>query len=141
MAAYQLVLTTCPDAKLAETLARALVEDRLAACINIVSSVQSVYRWKGRVESASERLLIIKIRAADYAAVQRRIGELHSYELPEAPNRIHRGRGIVGALCAVAARRGKAAGTARPTDSVGNPHGAVLGAFPHQPVLRDHRPH
>ena len=80
---YQLVLTTCPDAKAADMIARSLVENRLAACVNIVSSIQSVYRWQGQVESATEHLLVIKIREADYAAVQRRIAELHSYELPE----------------------------------------------------------
>lgn len=81
--AFQLVLTTCPDATTADMIARTLVEDRLAACVNVLPPMQSVYRWKGRVESAEERLLVVKIRAADYAAVQRRIGELHSYELPE----------------------------------------------------------
>src|ERR1051325_1598413 len=81
--AYQLVLTTCPDANIADMIARSLVEDRLAACVNILSPVQSIYRWKGQVESATEHLLVIKVRAADYAAVERRIGELHSYELPE----------------------------------------------------------
>lgn len=80
---YQLVLTTCPDAQLADTLARALVEDHLAACVNILPPMQSVYRWKGQIESAGEQLLIIKTRTIDYAKVQRRIGELHSYELPE----------------------------------------------------------
>jgi periplasmic divalent cation tolerance protein len=80
---YQLVLTTCANIGLAEALARALVEDRLAACVNILPSMQSVYRWKGQIESASEQLLVIKTRTIDYASVQRRIGELHSYELPE----------------------------------------------------------
>ncbi|SRR6266481_306405 len=80
---YQLVLTTCPDTGLAETLARTLVEDHLAACVNILPTMESVYRWKGQIESAQEHLLIIKTRTIDYARVQRRIGELHSYELPE----------------------------------------------------------
>jgi periplasmic divalent cation tolerance protein len=82
-ASYQLVLTTCPDIELAQRMARTLVEERLAACVNILPPMQSVYRWRGQIESASEQLLVIKTRVDDYAAVQRRIQELHSYELPE----------------------------------------------------------
>ena len=80
---YQLILTTCPDAPLAETIARTLVQERLAACVNMLPPMRSVYRWQGQIESAQEQLLIIKARAADYAAVERRIRELHSYEVPE----------------------------------------------------------
>lgn len=80
---YQLVLTTCPTQELALTLANALVKEGLAACVNILPPMQSVYRWKGQVESAAEQLLVIKTTAANYAAVERRIRELHSYELPE----------------------------------------------------------
>lgn len=80
---YQLVLTTCPDAELAETIARALVKERLAACVNVLPPMRSVYRWRGRIESAQEQLLIVKTRVADYTAVQQRICELHSYEVPE----------------------------------------------------------
>lgn len=80
---YQLVITTCPDAPLAETIARALVGERLAACVNVLPPMQSVYRWRGQIESATEQLLIVKTRVADYGAVQQRIGELHTYELPE----------------------------------------------------------
>lgn len=80
---YQLVLTTCPDAAVAERIARTLVEERLAACVNILPPMQSIYRWKTQVETASEQLLIIKTRRRDYSLVERRIRELHSYELPE----------------------------------------------------------
>lgn len=80
---YRLVLTTCPDAQLANRLAQVLVQERLAACVNVLPAMQSVYRWRGQVESASEQLLIIKIRADDYAAVEQRIRALHTYELPE----------------------------------------------------------
>ncbi len=80
---YQLVLTTCPDAKTARRLARALVGERLAACVNIVPIEQSVYRWKGRIESARERLLVIKSERRAYAAIERRLRALHPYELPE----------------------------------------------------------
>ena len=80
---YRLVLTTCPDAEMANRIAQALVQERLAACANVLPAMQSIYRWRGQVESASEHLLIIKIRAADYPAVEQRIRALHSYELPE----------------------------------------------------------
>lgn len=80
---YQLVITTCPDDELAESLATTLVKEGLAACVNILPAVRSIYRWRGKVESAEERLLIVKSRVEDYAAVERRITELHSYELPE----------------------------------------------------------
>ena len=80
---YQLVLTTSPDAQTAETIARTLVEEELAACVNVLPPMASVYRWRNAVETASEQLLIAKIRAADYDAVEQRIVQLHPYELPE----------------------------------------------------------
>jgi periplasmic divalent cation tolerance protein len=80
---HQLVLTTCPNAEVADRIARTLVEERLAACVNVMPPMHSVYRWKDAVETASEQLLIIKIRAADYTAVEQRIRSLHTYELPE----------------------------------------------------------
>ncbi len=80
---YQLVLTTCPDAAAAERIAHALVSERLAACVNILPIAQSVYLWKGRIESAAEQLLIIKSMTRAYRAIQKRILELHPYELPE----------------------------------------------------------
>lgn len=80
---YQLVLTTCPDAGAAERLAQALVQERLAACVNILPITKSIYRWKGRVESAAEQLLIVKSMTDAYGAIQNRIRELHPYELPE----------------------------------------------------------
>ncbi len=81
--AYQLVLTTCPDAEAAGRIAHALVSEGLAACINILPVVQSVYRWKGKVETAAEQLLVIKSRTRAYRQIERRLLELHPYELPE----------------------------------------------------------
>lgn len=81
--AYQLVLTTCPNQEAADRVAKALVEERLAACVNVLPPMQSTYRWRGKVEAANEQLLIIKTKTADYSRVERRITELHSYELPE----------------------------------------------------------
>lgn len=80
---YQLVLTTCPDAEAAERIAQALVTERLAACVNILPVAKSIYLWKGRVESAAEQLLVIKSHARTFRAIQKRILELHPYELPE----------------------------------------------------------
>jgi len=78
-----LILSTCPDQATAERLAEALVERGLAACVNIVPGIQSVYRWRGQVEKAGELLLLIKARADAFAAVRDCITELHPYELPE----------------------------------------------------------
>jgi periplasmic divalent cation tolerance protein len=80
---HQLILTTCPNAEVAGRIAKTLVDERLAACVNVLPPMHSVYRWKGTVEQASEQLLIIKSRRDDYAAVERRIRDLHTYELPE----------------------------------------------------------
>ena len=78
-----LVLTTAGDEAEARTIARELVERRLAACVNIVPRVQSVYRWEGKIETAEEFLLIIKTNKTRGADVQAAIRELHSYDLPE----------------------------------------------------------
>src|SRR6185503_16364195 len=77
-----IVLTTI-DPKAAEKLASTLVEERVAACVNVVPRVTSVYRWKGRVERAGESLLVVKTSDARVAQLVRRIGELHPYEVPE----------------------------------------------------------
>lgn len=79
----QLVLTTCPNRRAANRIAHALVGERLAACVNIVPIAQSVYRWRGRVESASEFLLVIKSLKRTYKKLEKRLCALHPYELPE----------------------------------------------------------
>ena len=78
-----LVVTNLPSRESAETLARSLVEQRLAACVNILPPCRSVYRWQGAVESASEIPLLIKTRAECYAALEAAIRRLHPYEVPE----------------------------------------------------------
>ncbi len=78
----KIVLTTAGSREEAETIARALVERRLAACVNVVP-VQSVYRWKEKVEDAPEWLLLIKTTAEAFEEVEAAIRELHSYDLPE----------------------------------------------------------
>jgi len=79
----RVVLTTVPDAEVGARLARTLVEERLAACVNLVPGVQSFYRWQGQLEVAAELLLVVKTRADRSAALAARIQALHPYELPE----------------------------------------------------------
>jgi periplasmic divalent cation tolerance protein len=79
----RLVLTTCGSLEEARTIARALVERELAACVNIVPQVESVYRWQGEVETATEHLLVIKTTVEIFDDVRDALIELHSYELPE----------------------------------------------------------
>ncbi len=78
-----LVLTTADSDDLAKKLASALVENREAACVSILPSVRSIYRWEGRICDDAERLLIIKTTAERFEAVRDRIRELHTYQVPE----------------------------------------------------------
>ena len=78
-----LVITNCPDEESANAIALAAVEAGLAACVNILPRVQSVYRWQGKVESASEIPLFFKSTVASYPVLESKIRELHPYELPE----------------------------------------------------------
>jgi periplasmic divalent cation tolerance protein len=78
-----LVLTNLPDRTAAEMLANALIEARLAACVNILPPCRSVYRWQGAVEAADEVPLLIKTSEARYAALETAIRALHPYELPK----------------------------------------------------------
>ncbi len=79
----RVVLVTVPRGGKAESLAEGVVEARLAACVNIVPGVISVYRWKGRVHRDAESLLVIKTTAAKLKALERWIKERHPYETPE----------------------------------------------------------
>ncbi len=80
---YLVVLVTVGSADDAAGLARTLVEERLAACGNIVDRIRSIYRWEGKIEDEGETLLVLKTRAARFEALKRRIVELHSYDVPE----------------------------------------------------------
>jgi periplasmic divalent cation tolerance protein len=80
---YRLVLSTVSSADEARKIAHTLVEEKLAACVNILPQVESVYRWEGKVESALEFLLIIKTTAEGFAGLRDRLIALHSYEVPE----------------------------------------------------------
>lgn len=78
------VLVTCGSAKEARRIAKAVVERRLAACVNILDAhLHSIYRWKGRIESAKEFLLVMKTSRRRFAVLQKKIQELHSYDVPE----------------------------------------------------------
>jgi periplasmic divalent cation tolerance protein len=81
--AVEVAFVTAPDAETAAGIARALVEERLAACVNLVPGVRSIYRWEGRVEEASETLLIVKTRAERAHDLEARVRALHPYDLPE----------------------------------------------------------
>lgn len=78
-----LVLSTAPDDPSAETLARTLVDEKLAACVNVLAPMVSIYRWKGLVEHSTERQLVIKTTRGLVPALGKRLKALHSYELPE----------------------------------------------------------
>ena len=78
------IFVTCGSAAEGRKLARALVESRLAACVNILKApVESIYRWKGNVDSAKEYLLVIKSTRRRFSALQSEIKRLHSYNIPE----------------------------------------------------------
>lgn len=84
MAENQLVtLCTVPDRDTGERIGKCLVEERLAACVNLIPGLTSIYRWQGKVENTSEVLLVIKTTGARFEAVRKRIKELHPYEVPE----------------------------------------------------------
>ena len=78
-----LILTNCPDEESANAIALALVESKLAACVNILPRMQSIYRWQGVVESATEIPLFIKSTVTSYPALEAAIRERHPYDVPE----------------------------------------------------------
>ena len=82
-AAPRVVLVTAPDAEHARRIARALVEERLVACANLLTGVTSVYRWEGAVQEDAEVLLVLKTRAGRLDALEARLGALHPYDVPE----------------------------------------------------------
>ena len=82
-ASIRVALTTIDSLEEGRRMARVLVERRLAACVNLVPNLTSVYRWQGAVEEAEEVLLVIKTTEAQLAALEAAVRELHSYEVPE----------------------------------------------------------
>jgi periplasmic divalent cation tolerance protein len=82
-AEYLVVLMTLPVDFDGETFGRTLVEERLAACVNLLAPMESVYRWEGRIEVESERQIIVKTSKDRLAALWDRVREMHPYEVPE----------------------------------------------------------
>ena len=78
-----LILCTCPDLATAEHIAETVVGERLAACVNIVPGLASIYRWEGQMQRDTELLLLIKTHRTIYPSLEARIRELHPYQLPE----------------------------------------------------------
>ncbi len=78
-----IVLVTAGSAEEAAMIGRTLIEERLGACANIVPHIRSIYRWRGKIYDEQEFLIIIKTRTSLFEAVQKRVKELHSYEVPE----------------------------------------------------------
>jgi periplasmic divalent cation tolerance protein len=78
-----IIFVTASSESEAETIAKALVEERLAACVNILSPIRSIYRWEGKVADDREWLLVIKTQAERFSAVEARVKVLHSYQVPE----------------------------------------------------------
>ncbi len=81
--ACQLVLCTCPDEDVAVNIAENIVAQKLAACVNVLPAVYSVYQWQDNVESAKEHMILIKTTKAKYASLEQVISSLHPYEIPE----------------------------------------------------------
>jgi periplasmic divalent cation tolerance protein len=81
---FRIVLVTCASTSEARTIATAVVRKRLATCVNIIGSpVESIYRWKAKVERARERVLIVKTEARRVNDLEKEVRKLHSYEVPE----------------------------------------------------------
>lgn len=83
MSAAALVFVTAGNQEQAALIAHALVGERMAACVNLLGPIRSIYRWRGAVQDESEYLMLIKTRASMVARVERKVRELHSYEVPE----------------------------------------------------------
>jgi periplasmic divalent cation tolerance protein len=80
---FRIVFVMAANEDESDKIARALVEERLAACVNIVGPARSVYRWRGAIETANEYMLVIKTPTRNFSKLERKVRELHSYEVPE----------------------------------------------------------
>jgi periplasmic divalent cation tolerance protein len=83
MKEYLLVFITAPAGEAAEEIGETLVNERLAACVNIVRGIHSIYSWKGKIERSSEDLLLVKTRAEMLERLTQRVVDLHPYDIPE----------------------------------------------------------
>ena len=80
---YHIAVTTCPTLEIATQLANDVIEQQLAACVNIIPAIKSVYKWKGKIEHDNESLLIIKTMKQQLASLEKLVLKLHPYETPE----------------------------------------------------------
>ena len=80
---FVIVLTTLPADRDPVPIATALIDERLAACVNVLPPMRSIYRWEGRIEEATEHQLVIKTRSAQVEAIKTRLASLHPYDVPE----------------------------------------------------------
>ncbi len=80
---YTLIYCSCPDNRVAQMISKALVENKLAACVNILPNITSIYKWQGELHSDQEHLLLIKSRSDKFEELKQAIIERHPYELPE----------------------------------------------------------
>lgn len=78
-----IVLCTLPDMEKARQIATILVESQLVACVNLLPTIESIYRWQGKVESAREVLAVMKVTSSGYDQLETKLRELHPYEVPE----------------------------------------------------------
>jgi len=77
------VLCTVPDAETGASLARTIVDEKLAACVNLVPGIRSIYSWKGEIQDEGEVLLLVKTRESRFGALRERLASLHPYDVPE----------------------------------------------------------
>ncbi len=80
---FKILISTAPNQEVAESLASNLIEARLAACVNIVPQVTSIYEWQGKIERESEVILLIKSTAGNFSAIEKLLNEQHPYDVPE----------------------------------------------------------
>jgi len=80
---HLMILCTCPDKDTAEKIARLLIEGNIAACVNILPGMTSLYKWEGKIESAQEHLLLIKAHKDHYQTIESTLRTYHTYDLPE----------------------------------------------------------
>ncbi len=80
---YQIIYCTCPDNEVANEISKALVQNKLAACVNILPNITSIYEWQGELQRDQEQLLLIKSRSDKFEDIKQTINKLHPYELPE----------------------------------------------------------
>lgn len=80
---FIIIIITCPSGKEAKAISARLLEERLVACANIIPGIRSIFRWKGKIRSAGETIVLFKAKKKDFKLIEREIKRLHSYDVPE----------------------------------------------------------